>query len=176
MKPPLPKFRRDIPHTKPARGYQGRSVGSVLNRIIAPTMRRRGFREVDILAHWPMIVGPQLAAMSCPERISRRGEGVVLTVRVEGAMALEVQHMSPLILERINQHYGSGAITKLNIIQGPLPLKPMKQHSRPPDVTELAEAEKSLGDIPEGRLKVALARLGARIARKTAEDEANTTS
>ena len=172
MAPPLPKFRRDIPHTKPARGYQGRSIGSVLNRIIAPTMRRRGFREVDILAHWPMIVGPQVAALSCPERISRRGgDSAVLTVRVEGAMALEVQHMSPLILERINQHYGANAITRLHIIQGPLPLAPMQKQNRTPDVAELAEAEKQLGHLPEGRLKVALARLGARIARKAAENE-----
>ena len=89
---------RDIQPTKPARGFQGRSVGTVLGRIIAPTLKKRGFRQIDILAHWPMIVGDQLAALSCPERISRSGRlspdgGAVLTVKVEGAMALEVQHM-----------------------------------------------------------------------------------
>jgi hypothetical protein len=56
---------RDIPPTKPARGFQGRSVGTVLGRIIAPTLKKRGFRQIDILAHWPMIVGDQLAALSC---------------------------------------------------------------------------------------------------------------
>ena len=106
MAKPLP-FNRDVPPTKPARGFQGRSVGAVLGRIIAPTLKKRGFRQIDILAHWSMIVGPQLAALSCPERINRSGRlspdgGAVLTVKVEGAMALEVQHMAPLILERIN--------------------------------------------------------------------------
>jgi hypothetical protein len=47
----------------------------------------------------------------------------------------------------------------------------MQKQNRPPDVAELAEAEKQLGDVPEGRLKVALSRLGARIARKAAENE-----
>jgi hypothetical protein len=165
-----PKFKRDIPQTQPARGFQGRSVGAVLGKIIAPTLRKRGFREIDILAHWPMIVGPHIAALSCPERISRRGsDGAVLRVRVEGAMALEVQHMSPLILERINQHYGAGSITRLSIIQGPLPLAPMRKENRPPNLSELADAERALPEFPEGRLKTALTRLGARIARKPAD-------
>jgi hypothetical protein len=29
-----------------------------------------------------------------------------LTVRVEGAFALELQHLGPLVIERINRHYG----------------------------------------------------------------------
>lgn len=143
---------RDIPPTKPARGFQGRSVGTVLGRIIAPTLKKRGFRQIDILAHWPMIVGDHLAALSCPERISRSGRlspdgGAVLTVKVEGAMALEVQHMSPLILERINQHYGAGSITRLNIVQGPLPLdylNAQKKRQTPLTESELDDAEAAL--------------------------------
>ena len=166
-----PEFKRNIPPTQPARGFQGRSVGAVLGKIIAPTMRKRGFREIDILAHWPNIVGEHIAALSCPERISRRGaDGAVLLVRVEGAMALEVQHMSPLILERLNQHYGAGSIAKLSIIQGPLPLAPPQKKNRAPDAAELAEAEKALVGLPSGRLKQALARLGARIARREKTD------
>ena len=170
-----PQNWRDVPPTKPARGFQGRAVGAVLKRIVAPTMKKRGFREIDILAHWPMIVGQQLAALSCPERISRSGRlspdgGAVLTVKVEGAMALEVQHMAPLILERINQHYGAGSITRLNIVQGPLPLdyiKAQKARSTPLSEAELDDAEAGLQGFENSRLKLALARLGARIKRKS---------
>ncbi len=151
-------------------------VGTVLGRIVAPTLKKRGFREIDILAHWPMIVGAQLAALSCPERISRNGrgteEGAVLTVRVEGAMALEVQHMAPLILERINQHYGAGAMARLNIIQGPLPLDYLKaQQARetPLSDAEVAAAEDSLDGFQNSRLKHALARLGARVERRNSQ-------
>jgi len=165
---------RNIPQTKPTRGFQGRSIGTVLGRIISPTLKKRGFRQIDILAHWPMIVGEQLAALSCPERISRSGRlspdgGAVLTVKVEGAMALEVQHMSPLILERINQHYGAGSITRLNIVQGPLPLDYLQARQKrqtPLTETELDEAEAVLDGFENSRLKQALARLGARVKRK----------
>ena len=174
MAKPLP-FNRDVPPTKPALGFQGRSVGAVLGRIIAPTLKKRGFRQIDILAHWSMIVGPQLAALSCPERINRSGRlspdgGAVLTVKVEGAMALEVQHMAPLILERINQHYGSGAITRLNIVQGPLPndyLLAQKKRQTPLSDVELGDAEAQLDGFDSSRLKQALARLGARVRRKS---------
>ena len=168
-------YLRDIPPTKPAQGFQGRAVGAVLGRITAPVMKKRGFREVDILSHWPLIVGAQLAALSCPERISRNGrgtqDGAVLTVRVEGAMALEVQHMAPLILERINQHYGAGALARLNIVQGPLPLDYLKAQSAretPLSEDELVAAEAALEGFANSRLKQALARLGARVERRKA--------
>lgn len=169
----VPPFLRDIPQTKPARGFQGRAVGAILGRITAPVLKKRGFREIDILSHWSVIVGPQLAAWSCPERISRNGRGTqdgsVLTVKVEGAMALEVQHMAPLILERINQHYGAGAVGRLNVIQGPLPLDYLKaQEARetPLSEDELAAAEADLDGFENSRLRHALARLGARVARR----------
>lgn len=173
-------YLRDIPPTKPAQGFQGRAVGAVLGRITSPIMRKRGFRQVDILAHWPLIVGNQLAALSCPERISRNGhmvrqggsqDGAVLTVKVEGAMALEVQHMAPLILERINQHYGAGAIARLNIVQGPLPLDYLKAQAAretPLSEEELLAAEQALEGFANSRLKQALARLGARVERRKA--------
>ena len=136
-------------------------------------MKKRGFREVDILSHWSLIVGNQLAGLSCPERISRNGrgtqDGAVLTVRVEGAMALEVQHMAPLILERINQHYGAGAVARLNIVQGPLPLDYLKAQAAretPLSEDELAAAEAVLDGFANSRLKQALARLGARVERR----------
>lgn len=165
-------YLRDIPPTKPAQGFQGRAVGAVLGRITAPVMKKRGFRQIDILAHWPMIVGAQLAALSCPERISRHGrggDGAVLTVKVEGAMALEVQHMAPLILERINQHYGAGAIARLNIVQGPLPLDYLKAQAKRETAladAEIAASEAALDGFAHSRLKQALARLGARIERR----------
>ncbi len=64
-----------------------------------------------------------LARLSQPVRLSRKatrdGQGGVLTIKVEGAMALELQHLAPQIIERLNSYYGYPAIGKLNIIQGP---------------------------------------------------------
>lgn len=84
-------------------------------------------------------------------------------------MALEVQHMAPLILERINQHYGAGALARLNIVQGPLPLDYLKAQAAretPLSEDELAAAEAALEGFANSRLKQALARLGARVERR----------
>jgi len=161
-----PAWRHDIPPTQAAQGFRGRRLGTLMHRVVGPVLRRRGFRAINIIEHWPTIVGPQLAALSCPERISRRGgAGAVLQVRVEGAMALEVQHLEPLIVERLNRHFGAGSIDRLKIVQGPVPMGRPKSGGRLPNPAEMQAAHENLGDFPEGPLKQALARLGAHMLR-----------
>ena len=161
-----PAWRHDIPPTRPAQGFRGRRLGTLMQRVVGPVLRRRGFRAINIVEHWPAIVGPQLAGLSCPERIIRHGTGgAVLQLRVEGAMALEVQHLAPLIVERLNRHFGAGSIDRLKIIQGPVPMprppmgrdRPIRQKWPPPMTISVI--------FPKGPLKQALARLGAQMAR-----------
>ena len=155
------RYRRPSP-----RGFQGRQVGVLLDRVLSPALKRRGFGKIDLLSHWSAIVGPELAALSQPDRIRRGGpEGAVLTVRVEGAMALEVQHMAPQIIERINAHFGAGTLARLHIVQGPLPLTAKSRGQAPLGKDEIEAARASLG-AEAGRLQSALARLGAQIARQ----------
>ena len=161
------RFHRSVPPTQPARGCQGRQVGVLLDRVLSPALKRRGFGKIDLLAHWSAIVGPELAALSQPDRMRGGGpEGSVLTVRVEGAMALEVQHMAPQIIERINAHFGAGTLARLHIVQGPLPLPGKSQHRAPLGKDEIEAARASLEGLKPGRLQLALARLGAQIARQ----------
>ncbi len=142
-------------------------LSSVLGKLTAPVLKRRGFRDAHIMDHWSEIVGSQLAAWSMPERLSRpSAEGAVLTIRVEGAMALEVQHLAPQILARINQFYGSTVVTRLKIMQAPVPRpSPFRRDDRELP-RAVADADNSLGLFPEGPLRRALARLGGRIIRK----------
>ena len=159
---------RHIPPTVPARPFRGRTVGALLAPVMKPVLKRRGFRDMEILRHWPTIVGAELAAFSRPEGI-RRGdpEGGVLIVRVEGAMAVEVQHLEPRILARLADYYGDTQIKRLAIKQAPLPPPPPESPQRPPLSKEaVAAAEARLEAFPAGRLRRALARLGARMTQK----------
>lgn len=158
---------------KPASAQaQSKILASLIGRITSPAMKRRGFRDVQIMDHWPAIVGAHLAQLTLPERLVRRGPNeMVLLIRVDGAMALEIQHLAPQIIERVNQYYGHGTITRLQIIQGPVP------HSGPHcKVDEQAirrfkeQAEEELMDFPAGQLRGALARLGARIMLRESQD------
>ena len=67
------RFRSSVPPTQPARGFQGRQVGVLLDRVLSSALKRRGFGKIDLLAHWSAIVGPELAALSQPDRIRRGG-------------------------------------------------------------------------------------------------------
>jgi len=140
---------------------------------------KRGFHEAHVLAHWTEIVGDGLAEFSAPEKLTfsrgtasdNRGPrgGAVLSIRVDGPVALEIRHLEPQIIERINAYYGYGAVERLKITQGPLPLKkrPRFRKIRPLAAEERAELVQKLENIEEPGLKEALEKLGERIIGAT---------
>lgn len=100
------------------RGLQ--RLGRVIGRIASPALRKRGFVHAGIVNRWSAIVGEELSRASAPRRISwptRRAEPGVLHVRVESARATELQHMTPLIVERVNAYFGYRAIGAVRLIQ-----------------------------------------------------------
>jgi hypothetical protein len=86
-------------------------------------------------------------------------------LRVEGPMALEIQHSADVILERVNRFFGWSAVGKLAFRQAPLSRVRRPARPGPPDPKSVAKVEESLGDIEDEQLKSALARLGAAIKR-----------
>lgn len=153
-------------------------VGSRVSQLTRDLFRKRGFAEGHILSHWPEIIGEDLAEFSAPERMVfprriREGSGpqgaATLEIRVDGPIALEIKHLEPQIIERINGYYGHSAVSRLKLTQGPLPMKP-RPRRRP--IRKLAPEErtalnKSLEPIAEPELKEALTRLGERILGRT---------
>lgn len=141
-------------------------------RITARPLGRRGFVQGALVAEWPAIVGPALAERVLPMRIAfPRGErsGGTLHLRVgSGAEALQVQHLAPLIIERINGHFGYRAVAGIVIAQGPLPARPRNRPSAPP--APRAEAARALdamlAGVDDPVIKAALNRLGRRLAAK----------
>ena len=88
-----------------------------------------------------------------------------MKLRVAPAKALEVQHRTPLAIERINLFFGREAVVRLTLVQGPLPLPaPVRL---PPGRPLLAREETALDHqvaaIASPELRDALARLGRRV-------------
>ena len=90
-----------------------------------------------------------------------RPEPATLIVRVEGAFALELQHLAPIVVERVNAHYGWRCIGKIALRQAPV------RQSRPkrPPIPALSAADRerialAAQPIEEDRLRAALGRLG----------------
>jgi hypothetical protein len=92
-------------------------------------------------------------------------EPATLVLRVEGPMALEIQHASDVILERVNRYFGWSAVGRIALRQAPLSRRKPPTESRAPDPTSVAKVAESLSSVEDEELRAALARLGASIKR-----------
>ena len=141
-----------------------RPVGVAASRLAGPIVARHGGGVLARLkADWPAIVGAELAAATWPQALGRDG---VLKLRVAAAIALELQHRAPLLIERINLFLGRPAILRLVLVQGPLPLAPLPRPEPASRLTDQeAEAiERQIAAIDDSELRAALARLGKSVA------------
>jgi hypothetical protein len=145
-----------------------RGLGPALAKVTRPAYKRRGFAHADVLARWATIVGETLAATSCPEKLSfptGDGSGATLQVRVASGFALELQHLAPLVIERINTFYGYRAVARLRLVQGPLPARrtPRPRKIRPLDQSQEDALSKQLAATDDPALRAALEALGRAI-------------
>jgi hypothetical protein len=84
---------------------------------------------------------------------------------VEGPAALEIQHLSAVILERVNRFFGWQAIGRIALRQAPLR---RRQPPAPPPPLDPEIAARIAASLPveDEDLRQALGRLGAAIKRK----------
>lgn len=149
---------------RPLAEFVGRSLGDVF--------ARQGFAASEVVIHWPEIVGEEIAALAEPLKIQwGREEGLepsepaTLILRVEGPAAIEVQHLAPVILERLNQFLGWRGIGRIRLRQAPNPKAAPPVRPAPPSAAETDAVAMTLRVEDEG-LRGALARLGAAVKRK----------
>lgn len=142
-----------------------RALAVMLPKVTRAALRRRGFAEGALAAEWPAIVGTEIAARCLPKKLAlarpgRRAEGV-LTLRVEAGYGIELQHLAPLVLERVNGYFGYRAIDRLRLQQGPIrPAPGGGPPPRPLGAAEEAELQRRLSGISDEALRGALERLG----------------
>ncbi|MGI8567825.1 MAG: DUF721 domain-containing protein [Methylocella sp.] len=157
---------RKIPWSRP--------LADLVQTAIDPLLRRQGFGQSGLVLFWDDIVGERLAAMSQPvkvlwparkrDRAAENGSApATLIVRVETGFALELQHLAPIVIERVNTHFGWRCVSRLLLKQGPVAAPPLARHGPPPldKVAEMA-AETIVGGVKYESLRLALTRLGAR--------------
>ena len=147
-----------------------RAIGQRIAKITRPTLARRGTAFAAIVGEWAAIVGPRFADSTLPEKLSGgpASEGGILTIRVAGADAMELQHLASQLVERLNSFVGHRAIFRLRLIQAPLP-SGRAPGPAPPDPDPGADAAiaERLRYVGDPELAASLARLGAALARRT---------
>ncbi len=98
-------------------------LAALLPKLTRKALGKFGFSYIGLITDWATIVGPDIARLSAPEKLTfprnKRDSGV-LRLKAEGGAALEIQHLEPQILDRINTYFGYRAVMRLNIINGPV--------------------------------------------------------
>ena len=144
----------------------------LLGDVFSDAYAKQGFAARELVTRWAEIAGAEIAAHSEPLKIQwpRPVEGqpqepATLVLRVEGPMALEIQHASDVILQRVNRFFGWSAVGRLALRQAPLSRRDKPKPAPKPDAAEVAKIAESLTSVEDKELRAALARLGASIKR-----------
>jgi hypothetical protein len=144
----------------------------LLSDVFSDAYARQGFAARELVTRWAEIAGPEIAAHAEPLKIQwpRPVEGqpqepATLVLRVDGPMAVEIQHGSDVILQRVNRFFGWNAVGRLALRQAPLSRRNVPKAPAAPDAKSVAEVAKTLSSVEDEDLRAALARLGASIKR-----------
>jgi hypothetical protein len=147
-------------------------LSELTGKTIADALARQGFASTGIVTHWADIVGREIAdhaepmRMVWPRRVHEDDpEPATLILRVEGPVALEIQHMSGVIIEKVNRFFGWRAVGRVQIRQAPLMRREKKARPVAPDPEAVARIAAGMTDIADEALRDALARLGAAVKR-----------
>ena len=103
-----------------SRRHQGfQPAARLLGERIRKAGEARGFAVARLLTQWAEIVGPEIAALARPVKMShgREGFGATLTLLVSGSAAPVVQMDLPRIREKVNACYGYNAVSRISLTQ-----------------------------------------------------------
>jgi len=145
-----------------------RAIGGLTQRLTSGFAKGRSTSIARLRADWTAIVGPELARCTQPEALiagrGGRAGAKLLRLRVAGAAALEVQHRSAQIVERVNAYLGHRQIDDIRLMQGAIARPPAPRSIPKPAPEVVARMDGQVAGVKDPELRAALARLGARIA------------
>lgn len=149
-----------------------RAIGGLAQKLTSGMAKGRDASIARLKVEWSVVVGDDLARVTRPEallstrgaRSSRAGGGgKALRLRVSGAAALEVQHRSGQIVERVNAYLGHRLIDEVRLVQGTIAAPATKPRVAKPSAATEREVAGKVAEVEDPDLRAALARLGSRI-------------
>lgn len=150
------------------RSGRARAVSDLVPAVGQAAFRRFGFVQSSIVTRWREIAGERYAAVSAPESIrfppGRKSAGV-LSLVVEGAYAPMIQHVAPVIMERVNRFFGYAAVERVQVKQGRVQADARKARPAPPSLKAIPETMgDSVRDIADPELRAVLESLARGVA------------
>ncbi len=148
-------------------------LADFLPDALDPLVAKLGMSQATLILDWAEIVGERLAGQCEPARLrwpprgpksdpTKAAEPATLMLRVAPGMGLEIQHLAPVLIERVNAHLGWRCVGKIALRQEPFQPKPKtRPKTRRLDPGALAEAERLAAGVQDEAMRAALVRLGA---------------
>ena len=169
-------------NAKKTRTGDVRAIADLVYQLTHPLFSKRGLGNGAIIRDWKIIVGENIADGSYPVRLSRsfRGTetGTLLLHVLNGGISLKLQHLEPIIIEKINTYLGYNAISRLKFIQAPFKKISKKKsgHKRKKIILNKEinyestfKAPQSIVAVDDIDVRNALAALGASVFRRCAQ-------
>lgn len=164
-KAPAPRKRQS---EEPVRSRRMRAVSDLVPAAGGAAFRRFGFVQSSVVSRWREIVGARYAAVSAPESIRfpvGKKSGGVLTLVVEGAHAPLMQHVAPVIAERVNRFFGYEAVARVSFRQGIVRAEAANPRKAPPSLRPIPpDLGESLREVSDPELRACLESLARGLA------------
>ncbi|WP_237182863.1 DUF721 domain-containing protein [Roseomonas marmotae] len=137
-----------------------RLLGAVIPQVTRPVFKKRSPAAAQLIADWPAVVGPVLAAQTVPRSLTSG----TLTLACSGPVAMELQHLAPQLIGKVNAALGHPLVQRLRFVQALVP--PPPRRAPPPAPVALPEKVTSaLEGVADPQLREALARLAQGVYR-----------
>lgn len=96
-----------------------KTLSECIEPITRPALKSQGLAGTKIINEWENIVGKKLALHCVPQKLSfsagKKTDGT-LSIAVENGFATEIQHLQPLILEKLATYFGYKAVSRIAIL------------------------------------------------------------
>lgn len=138
-----------------------RPLGALVPGLTRPAFKRKSPAGAQIMADWPELVGPAIAAVTQPMRLTQG----TLTLACSGPVAMEMQHLAPQLASRINAALGRVAVERFRFVQRAPAGQPVRKPRESAPIPLPERVESALAGVESPELRAALERLGRGVYR-----------
>ena len=142
-----------------------RRLSTMIEPMIAPSARERGFAISRIISHWHNTVG-DLSEWCRPTDIQfPRGSRTngTLKLQIASGRGPQAQAMSQRIIDAVNAFFGYRAVDRITIVQSLTPVSKLAETQKPTAISgdkNIWALDEKLKNIKSPELRAALRRLG----------------
>lgn len=164
------------PAAKPHWKTKTNHLADLMPKILTDVVARKTGMNLDLIAAWEDIAGPDYAFCTRAEKINwpRKSSELdpfqpgILIVACDNAKAIFFQHELPQVIERINLFFGFEAISKIKIIQKPIKIAKKQRNQIPEKLDENSEGrlQNILKNIDDPDLRQKIAKFGRGVINK----------